>query len=335
MRYNSTMKKVIFSGIQPSAQAPHIGNYLGALRQWVDLQKDYQAYYCVVDLHAITVPQEKKKLNDSIYATYAMLLAIGLDPNMSNIFVQSHVRQHTELTWILNCFTHMGELNRMTQFKEKSAKQTQIVSVGLYDYPVLMAVDILLYHTNIIPVGEDQVQHIELARDIAGRFNNAYGQVFTLPIPRLIKETARVMSLSDPKSKMSKSDINQNATVFLTDKPDTIRKKIMSAVTDSKKTIEFDKKRLGLYNLLEMYKAVTKKGEAEIEKHFSGKGYKEFKNELAEELIELMKPLQQKYAMYIVDKTTLEIYMRQNAHKAAIVAEQTVSRVKEKLGFIV
>ena len=161
------MKKVIFSGIQPSAQAPHIGNYLGALRQWVDLQNDYQAYYCVVDLHAITVPQEKKKLNESIYATYAMLLSVGLDPNLSNIFVQSHVRQHTELTWILNCFTHVGELNRMTQFKEKSTKQSQIISAGLYDYPVLMAVDILLYHTNIIPVGEDQVQHIELAPDIS------------------------------------------------------------------------------------------------------------------------------------------------------------------------
>src|SRR3990167_1226584 len=255
------MKKVIFSGIQPSAQAPHIGNYLGALRQWVDLQNDYQAYYCVVDLHAITVPQEKKKLNESIYATYAMLLSVGLDPNLSNIFVQSHVRQHTELTWILNCFTHVGELNRMTQFKEKSTKQSQIISAGLYDYPVLMAVDILLYHTNIIPVGEDQVQHIELARDIAERFNNACGEVFTLPQAKIVKETARIMSLLDPKSKMSKSDTNRSATIFLTDKSDSIRKKIMSAVTDSKKIIEFDKTRLGLYNLLSIYKAITNKTE--------------------------------------------------------------------------
>jgi len=335
MRYNNTMKKVIFSGIQPTAQAPHIGNYLGALQQWAGLQESYQPYYCVVDLHAITVPQEKKKFNESIYATYAMLLAIGLDPNMSNIFVQSHVRQHTELTWILNCFTHIGELNRMTQFKEKSAKQTQIISAGLYDYPVLMAVDILLYHTNIIPVGEDQVQHIELARDIAERFNNAYGEVFTLPTARIVKESARIMSLSDPKSKMSKSDTNQNGTIFLTDKPDIIRKKIMSAVTDSKKSIEFDKTRLGLYNLLGMYKAVTGKSEKDIENHFSGKGYKEFKSELSEVLIELIMPIQQKYATYIADKTTLEIYMRQNAHKATIVAEQTVRRVKEKLGFII
>lgn len=329
------MKKVIFSGIQPSAQAPHIGNYLGALRQWVDLQTNYQAYYCVVDLHAITVPQEKKKLNESIYATYAMLLSVGLDPNLSNIFVQSHVRQHTELTWILNCFTHVGELNRMTQFKEKSYKQTKIVSAGLYDYPVLMAVDVLLYHTNVIPVGEDQVQHIELARDIAERFNNACGEVFTLPVPKLVKETARIMSLLDPKSKMSKSDANQNATIFLTDTNDAIRKKIASAVTDSKRTITFDKTRLGLYNLLSMYKAITNKTEKNIENHFDGKGYKEFKNELSEVLIALLEPIQKKYNEYIADKTGLEIYMRQNAHKATQVAEQTVCRVKEKLGFIV
>jgi len=329
------MKKVIFSGIQPSAQAPHLGNYLGAFKQWVGLQKTHQAYYCVVDLHAISTPQDAKELKQAIYATYALLLSVGIDPKLSNIFVQSHNPAHTELAWLLNCYTHIGELNRMTQFKEKSQKQKKTVTAGLYDYPVLMAADILLYDTEIVPVGADQVQHIELARDIAVRFNNLYGETFKLPQSKLITGSTRIMNLQKPQQKMSKSDSNPNGVIFLLDKPDQIRKKVMSAVTDSQKTIIFDVKRPGLYNLLSIYKALTNKSEDQIVKHFQNQDYKGLKTELSELIINLLKPIQKKYDNFVKDKTGLELLMRQNAEKTKKISSVKVREVKQKIGLIV
>ncbi len=328
------MKQIIFSGIQPTGTAPHIGNYLGALKQWVEMQKEYSAYYFIPDLHAITIPQDPIILRESIYTTYALLLSIGLDPDTSTIFIQSQNPYHTELMWILNCFTHKGELNRMTQYKEKSEKYKDEVTVGLYDYPVLMASDILLYDTDIVPVGEDQVQHIELTRDIASRFNNRYGETFVLPKPKLVGEAARVMSLQNPEKKMSKSDDNQNGTLFLLDSKEMISKKIKSAVTDSERDIVFDRERKGLYNLLTMYKVLSSQQEEEIEKHFEGKGYGELKTELAELVIQFVAPIQDKYTRYTSDRTELEKLMKQGAEKATTVAAKKVREVKEKLGFI-
>ncbi len=328
------MKKVIFSGIQPTAEAPHIGNYLGALRNWVEMQNHYQCYYCVVDLHAITVAQAAEKLKEATYTTYALLLAIGINPNLSTLFVQSHNPYHSELAWILNCYTPVGELNRMTQFKEKSEKQKTIVSAGLYDYPVLMAADILLYDTDIVPVGEDQLQHIELTRNLAARFNKTHGQTFVLPQAKLIKETARIMSLKNPEQKMSKSDTDKSATIFLLDSKDKIRDKIMSAVTDSEKSINFAKERKGLFNLLTIYKALSGKQEKEIEEHFSGKGYKELKEELVELLIDFLAPIQQKYFELMSDKKELERLMRVNAEKAMNKAAKKTQEIKEKVGFV-
>ncbi len=328
------MKQTIFSGIQPTAQAPHLGNYLGALRQWAELQTDYRSLFCVVDLHALTVPQEGKVLNDSIYATYAILLAIGIDPKLSILFVQSHNPHHAELSWILNGYTHMGELSRMTQFKEKSLSQKEIISAGLFDYPVLMAADILLYDTEVVPVGEDQIQHVELTRDIAERFNNKYGETFRLPKVKLIKETARIMSLQDPAKKMSKSDENQSATLFLLDDRDEIVRKIKGAVTDSEKNILFQPERMGLYNLLNMYKVLSGKSEPEIEEHFQGKGYKELKEELAEMVTNFLKPVQDEYARYIKDKAELEALMKEGAEKAMEVSAQKIREVKQRIGLI-
>lgn len=329
------MKQTVFSGIQPTAQAPHIGNYLGALRQWVKMQTDYTSYYFIPDLHAISVPQNSKALREAIYASFSMLLAIGIDPQLSTVFVQSHNPYHTELAWILNCFTHKGELNRMTQYKEKSQKYKDEATVGLYDYPVLMAADILLYNTNVVPVGEDQVQHIELTRDIATRFNNRHGETFVLPRAEMVKETARIMSLQNPEKKMSKSDENPNGCVFLLDTPDVIRKKFKNAVTDSERLIVFNPERVGLYNLLTIYKILNGKSEREIEDHFSDKGYGELKAELAELVIGLVMPIQTKYKELVSDKAELGKLMKKGAEHAIEVAGKKVREVKEKIGFIV
>lgn len=328
------MKKVIFSGIQPTAEAPHIGNYFGALQNWVAMQNDYSCYYCVVDLHAITVPQQADKLKEAIYTIYSLLLAIGINPNLSTLFVQSHNPYHTELAWILNCYTHIGELNRMTQFKEKSEKQKKIVSAGLYDYPVLMAADILLYNTDVVPVGEDQKQHIEITQVIAKRFNSSYGKVFNLPKAYISGSTYRIKSLQNPDKKMSKSDTDKNATVFLLDSKDIIYRKILSAVTDSQKEIRFDAKRKGLYNLLSIYKVLSGKKEQEIENHFVGKGYKALKEELAELIIQLVEPIQKRYREIMQDRGQLERLMKVNAEKAIVVAEKKVRQVKEKIGLV-
>ena len=329
------MKPIIFSGIQPTAQAPHLGNYLGAIRQWVNLQQENQSYFCVVDLHAITVPQPKEALTEAIYASYAILLALGIDTKLSRLFVQSMVPEHTELTWLLNCYTSVGQLSRMTQYKEKSEKQKQFVSAGLYNYPVLMAADILLYDTDKVPVGEDQIQHVELTRDVASRFNHLYGAVFKLPEPLLIKDTARVMSLQQPEKKMSKSDSNKNAILFLLDSPDEIAKKIGSAVTDSQTEIKFDPSRPGLYNLLSIYKALKPATDTEIEDHFQGQGYRELKNELTELVVEFLKPIQQRYQEIIKDKAQLSKLMKTQSELVREVAAKKISEVKEKIGLII
>lgn len=329
------MKPIVFSGIQPSAQAPHLGNYLGALRQWVNLQQENQSYFCVVDLHAITVPQQKTSLTEAIYASYALLLALGIDTKLSRLFVQSMVPEHTELAWLLNCYASVGQLSRMTQYKEKSETQKQFVSAGLYDYPVLMAADILLYDTDKVPVGEDQIQHLEFARDVATRFNHQHGDTFKLPKPLTLKDTARIMSLQQPEQKMSKSDSNQNAVLFLLDSPEVVAKKIGSAVTDSQTEIKFDQFRPGLYNLLSIYKALKPKEDTEIEEHFQGKGYKELKSELTQLVNEFLKPIQSKYQELINDKPELVKIMKEEAELVRTVAQKKVKEVKEKIGLIV
>ncbi|MEK9179286.1 MAG: tryptophan--tRNA ligase [Patescibacteria group bacterium] len=324
----------MFSGMQPTAQNPHIGNYLGAFVQTVQMQEEYNAYYFIADLHAITIPKDPKDLKEAVYVTFAMLIAVGMDPKKLTLFVQSQNPFHTELGWILNCFTSMGQLSRMTQFKEKSEKQKDFVSVGLYDYPVLQAADVLLYDAHFVPVGEDQVQHVELMKDIALRINAKYGEILVPPAVKLVKEGARVMSLQDPEKKMSKSDDNHNGAIFLLDNADVIRQKVKIAVTDSERSIVFDVKRKGLYNLLSIYKVLSGKSEKEIEDHFAGMGYKEFKEEVAEYVINLVTPIQKKYSELIKDKGELERIMKLGAEKAIVVAEKKVKLLKEKIGFI-
>ena len=262
-------------------------------------------------------------------------MSIGINTELSRVFVQSHVPEHTELAWLLNCYTSIGQLSRMTQYKEKSEKQKKFISAGLYDYPVLMAADILLYDTDQVPVGEDQIQHIELARDLALKFNNQYGQTFILPKPVILKETARIMSLQQPEQKMSKSDVNQNATIFLLDSPDIVAKKIGSAVTDSQSEIKFDESRAGLHNLLSIYRALKPQSNEQIEAHFSGKGYRELKNELSQAVIDLLKPIQKRYQDFIQDKAELRRLMIAQAELIRPIAQKKVKEVKEKIGLVI
>jgi tryptophanyl-tRNA synthetase len=327
-------KKIAFSGIQPSGIV-HIGNYLGAIKNWVEIQKEYDSLFCVVDLHAITVPQDPKKLTENTYKMIAIMLAAGIDPKKSIIFVQSHISAHSELTWILNSIAHMGELNRMTQFKEKSEKfKFDSASVGLFDYPVLMASDILLYNTDIVPVGEDQKQHVELTRDLANRFNAHFGNTFKIPNPIIRKEGARIMGLDNPEKKMSKSAESEYNYIALTDSREIIKKKISRAVTDSETSIVFDEKRRGLFNLLTIYQLFSDKKETEIEKHFSLKGYGDLKKELAEILSEKLTPFQREYNKLIADKKYLLDVANEGAKKAAPIAEKKLKEIKEKIGFV-
>lgn len=321
----------LFSGIQPTGSI-HLGNYLGAVKNWVALQDKYESIFCVVDLHAITVPQEPKQLKAKIRETAGLLLAAGIDPDKSTIFVQSHISAHSELTWILNCFLPMGWMERMTQFKEKAGKQKERISVGLFDYPVLMAADILLYQTDAVPVGEDQKQHVELTRDVAERFNSIHGQTFKLPEPLIAKTGARLMSLTYPDKKMSKSDEDPRGVINLLDSPDEIRRKIMNATTDSNKEIKFDKNRPGIYNLLVIYELLTGLKRAEIEKRFKNKGYAEFKKELTELVIEHLKPLQTRYQKLSADPGYLDSILAQGAERIRPLAEKTLKIVKEKIG---
>lgn len=325
------MKKRIFSGIQPSG-IPHIGNYLGAIKNWATLQDEYDCIYCVVDLHAITVYQEPEILRQKIYNTAAIILAAGIDPKKSIIFVQSHLKEHAELAWILNTITPISELERMTQFKDKAKKQKVGINVGLLDYPVLMAADILLYDTEAVPVGEDQQQHVELARVIARKFNNLFGE--TLKEPRSItkKEGARIMSLSDPTKKMSKSDEDPMGCVNLTDPPDIIREKIKKAVTDSGKEIKFVYDKPAISNLLTIYSLFSGLPIKKLEEKYDGKGYGEFKKELAEVVIEGLKPFQKKY--FELEKNTDYVakILDDGAKKAQAIAEPMMKKIKEKIG---
>jgi len=325
------MKKRVFSGIQPTGNI-HLGNYLGATRNWVAMQDNYDNIFCIVDLHAITVPQDPKALNAKIREVTGLLLAAGIDPQRSIVFIQSHLPEHSELAWILNCFIPMGWMQRMTQFKEKSGQQKEQVSVGLFDYPALMAADILLYRTDVVPVGEDQKQHVELARDAAQRFNNIYGDTFVLPEPLIAEVGARIMGLDDPTIKMSKSEDAPNHAVNLLDTPDVILSKIMRATTDSLKEIRFDESRPGIYNLLTIYQTLTGQKKQAIEAQFEGKGYSDFKKALAEVVIEGLRPLQERYQELTADPRRIDAILAEGAAKARPLAAKMLTEVKKRVG---
>jgi tryptophanyl-tRNA synthetase len=326
-----SMKKRVFSGIQPTGEI-HIGRYLGAVRHWVAMQENYDDIICIVDLHAITVPQEPALLKGRIREFAGLLMAVGIDPERSILFVQSHVSAHSELAWILNCFIPMGWMQRMTQFKEKSLKQKEQVSVGLFDYPSLMAADILLYQTDVVPVGEDQKQHVELARDAAQRFNNIYGETFVLPEPVIPDVGARIMGLDDPTKKMSGSEMGAGHSINLLDPPDAIRAKIARATTDSLKEIRFDESRPGIFNLLTIYQTFTRQPAKEIEARFEGKGYSDFKKELAEVVIESLRPLQERYRALTAEPGHIDALLKAGADKARPLAARTLDEVKKRVG---
>ncbi|GBU12335.1 tryptophanyl-tRNA synthetase [Enterobacterales bacterium] len=333
-------KPIVFSGAQPSGELT-IGNYMGALRQWVKLQDDYECIYCIVDLHAITVRQDPTQLRKATLDTLALYLACGIDPQKSTIFVQSHVPEHTQLSWALNCYTYFGELGRMTQFKDKSARyessNSESITAGLFDYPVLMAADILLYQTNQVPVGEDQKQHLELSRDIANRFNALYGDVFTVPEPFIPKSGARVMSLQEPTKKMSKSDDNRKNVIGLLEDPKAVTKKIKSAMTDSEEppVVRYDvKNKPGVSNLLDILSGVNGKTTAELEAEFEGQMYGHLKGAVAEAVAGMLSELQERYTHFRNDEALLEQIMRDGAQKASARAKVTLKKVYEAIGFV-
>lgn len=328
------IKKRSLSGIRCSGII-HIGNYLGAIKQWVENQNEFDNIYFLADLHAITTPITPNDLKNNVYNSLALYLACGLDPHQSIIFLQSQIPAHTQLTWILNTITYMGELERMTQYKEKIQNSNiKNQNLGLFDYPVLMAADILLYKPDTVPVGDDQKQHVELARDLAKRFNNLYGDTFKTPQVKLNTDSARIMGLDNPNKKMSKSAESIYNYIALTDSPELIRKKISKAVTDSGKDIKFDKKRPGLYNLLVIYQAFSELNSDKIEDKFSGKGYGEFKKDLADLLIEKLTPIQTKYFNLIKDKKYLDSVLQKGAKKASIISQKTLQEVKTKIGLV-
>ncbi len=326
-------KKRIFSGIQPSGILT-IGNYLGALKNWVGLQEDYECIYCVVNMHAITVRQVPADLRRHTYEALAVYLAAGIDPKKSTIFVQSHVPAHAELAWVLNCNTMFGELSRMTQFKDKSAKHGNNINAGLFTYPTLMAADILLYQAALVPVGQDQKQHVELTRDIAERFNALYGDTFTVPEAYIPETGKKIMSLLDPAKKMSKSDENAGAYVAILDGRDDIIRKFRRAVTDSGSEVRFADGKDGICNLMNIYSAITGKENDEIEREFEGKGYGDFKLAVGEAVADALLPLQNEYARLIADKAYLEQIMREGAETASSIARKTMRKVYKKTGFV-
>ncbi|HEY8443931.1 MAG TPA: tryptophan--tRNA ligase [Clostridia bacterium] len=327
-------KKILFSGIQPSGYLT-IGNYLGALKNFVKLQDQYQCYYCVVDLHSLTVTQVPAQLRQNTYSLIALYLACGLDYKKNTLFIQSHVPAHCELAWILSCNTMFGEARRMTQFKEKSAKHPENVNVGLFSYPILMAADILLYQADLVPVGNDQKQHLELTRDLAIRFNNKYSPTFTVPEPYIAskKDGARIMDLLDPTKKMSKTD--ENGAVMMLDKPDDIVRKFKRAVTDSGNEIKYSASKPGISNLLTIYSAFTGKTITECEKEFEGKGYGEFKLKVAESVIEGLRPIQEEYERIVKDKQFLDEVIAEGRQKALEASAKTLRKVYKKVGLIV
>jgi tryptophanyl-tRNA synthetase len=323
------MRKRIFSGAQPTGQL-HIGNYLGALKNWVALQDEYESFYCIVNLHAITLPQDPKTLRQKTLDLARIYLAAGIDPERSTIFIQSDVPEHAELTWVLSCIARMGELERMTQFKDKGKGNSERAGVGLFTYPVLMAADILLYQTDLVPVGQDQKQHLELSRDLAGRFNRDFGETFRMPEPYIPPVGANIRSLQDPEKKMSKSDENLNGSIFLLDDSDTVTKKIKRAVTDGGTTIEFDESRPAIGNLLTIYHLLTGKTIEESVEHFKGQGYGAFKTELAEATVEFLRPFQERVKQY--DDATLGEILHNGAEKARSIASATLADVYSKTG---
>lgn len=329
-------KNIVFSGIQPSGE-PTIGNYIGAIRNWVDIQNEdgYECIYCIVDMHAITVPQEARVLRKNTLELLSLLIAAGLDPDKTTLFIQSHVSAHAELTWVLNTLTYMGQLNRMTQYKEKSRRlEDSSINSGLFTYPVLMAADILLYQTDYVPVGEDQRQHLELSRDLAERFNNRYGETFKIPEALIKEQGARIMSLNDPTSKMSKSDDNEDAYLLLLDSPDKIRRKIKRAVTDSEGVVSYNDEQIGLKNLINIYSSFTNEDVEEIVARYDGKGYGVFKKDLAEIVAEGLRPIQERHSDLINNKDYLEKVYKSGAEKANQLAIKTLRKVYKKIGFI-
>ena len=325
------MKKRIFSGAQPTGQL-HIGNYLGALKNWVALQNEYESFFCIVNLHALTLPQDPQVLRQKTLDLARIYLAAGIDTEESTVFIQSDVPEHAELTWILSCISRMGELERMTQFKDKGKGNTERAGVGLFTYPVLMAADILLYQTDLVPIGQDQKQHLELTRDLAERFNRDFGETFVVPDAYIPPAGAKIMSLADPTKKMSKSDEDANGSILLLDDADTVTKKIKRAVTDSGTEIRFDDSRPAITNLLTIYHLLTGKSVEESEAHFSGKGYGQFKSELAETVVEFLRPFQDR-VKHFDDETLLSI-LKPGAEKARTVASETLKNVYAKTGII-
>lgn len=330
------IKKRVFSGIQPSGNLT-IGNYLGAIKQWVEEQESYDSLFCVVDMHALTVYQDPKQLLDKTREVAALYIASGIDPECVTIFIQSHVHAHTELGWLLTCLSPLGWLNRMTQFKDKSAKHSQdSVGAGLLVYPALMAADILLYQTHYVPVGDDQKQHIEFTRDLAQRFNSAYGDTFILPEIMLPKAGARVMGLDNPKAKMSKSETSEYHAIYMLDTPDKLKKKIMRSITDSYGEIRFSKEdeRAGVNNLLTIYQALTKRTSDEIESFFAGKGYGDLKKAVLEQVDLALTPIRTKYNDLTRDKAYLDSILAMGAEKASKIADNTLRLVRERLGLV-
>ena len=325
-------EKMLFSGMQATGRLT-IGNYLGALKNWVKLSDEYCCLYCVVDEHSITVRQDPAELRRRARNLLTLYIAAGLDPEKNIIYYQSHVPAHAELAWILNCFTYMGELQRMTQFKDKSAKHADNINAGLFTYPVLMASDILLYQADVVPVGQDQLQHLELTRDIAIRFNNIYGDVFTVPEPYIGQVGAKIQSLQDPSKKMSKSDENENASIYMTDDRDTILRKFKRAVTDNEACVRYSEEQPGIRNLITIYSAVTGKAPQEVEKEFEGRGYGEFKLAVGESVADLLQPVQKRQAELLQDKEYVDGIIKNNAERAQYLALKTLRKVQKKVGF--
>ena len=327
-------RPVIFSGIQPSGELT-LGSYIGAIKNWVELADDYDCFYCIVDMHAITVRQVPADLRRRTVEQLAQYIACGLDPQKNTIFIQSHVPAHAELAWILNCYTMFGELGRMTQFKDKSAKNAENINAGLFDYPVLMAADILLYQADLVPVGEDQRQHVELTRDIAERFNGVYGDVFRIPQTFNPKVGARIMSLTSPENKMSKSDKDPGGCIYIMQKPEEIMRSFKRAVTDSETCVRYDPvNKKGISNLMQIYSVATGKSFETIESEFTGKGYGEFKPTVGEAVVEMLRPIREEAAHLMADKAYLESVYREGAERASWTAVKTLRKVQKKVGFI-
>lgn len=330
-------KKVIFSGVQPSGNIT-LGNYLGAIKNWVDLQNEYECRYAIMDLHSITVRQQPQELRKRTMELLALYIACGIDPEKNLLFIQSHVHQHAELAWALGCYTYMGELQRMTQFKDKSKSHADNINAGLFTYPVLMAADILLYQADLVPVGKDQMQHIEICRDIAGRFNGIYGDVFTIPEGFMPKAGAKIMSLQEPLKKMSKSDENPKSYISMMDDFNVIAKKIKSAVTDSEGIVEYregDETKAGVNNLILIYSAVTAKTPEQITAEYQGRGYGDFKKDVADAVVECIRPIREKYDKLSADKAYLQEVCRSGAEKASVIADRTLKKVYKKIGFVI